>query len=196
MKVKQIVNSLLASNTYILYKDEYPFVWIVDIGDADAVKEWLDRNNKILKGVFITHSHSDHIYGLNDLLEYDNDFKVYVSDKGKQGLYSDKLNFSRYHFTPFVYKGDNAVILENRQQIEIFENTPVIALSTPGHDWSCMCYRIKDMLFTGDSYIPGKKVVTTFPKSCKEEADESVEFILGIRDIRVIYPGHGEILKL
>lgn len=192
IKVKQIVNNFLTSNSYIIYQEESPFVWLIDAGDADKIMSWIDERGKTIKGVFITHSHSDHIYGLNDILKYTNDFKVYTSYNGKIGLYSDKLNFSRYHSRPFVYGGDNVVVLEDNQHIEIFENSEIVAFKTTGHDWSCMSYKIGELLFTGDSYIPSTKVVTTFPNSDKIEAKKSVDFLVGMSGIKIIYPGHGD----
>lgn len=196
VKVKQIINSVLNSNCYIVYQDDSPNVWLVDAGDADCIKAWINEHGKTIKGIFVTHSHYDHIYGLNDILSHAHDFNVYISLNGKMGLYSDRLNFSRYHYKSFVYKGDNVIVMEDRQRIEIFEDVDVVAFKTVGHDISCLSYRIGDILFTGDSYIPGIKVVTTFPNSDKIEAEKSVDFIKGMKGIKVIYPGHGNKLVL
>ena len=56
-----------------------------------------------------------------------------------------------------------------------------------------LCYTIGSWLFTGDSYIPGLKVVTTFPKSNRIEAAKSTEIILTLSDITKIFPGHGNV---
>ena len=66
-------------------------------------------------------------------------------------------------------------------------------IKTPGHDWSCVTLEVTDCLFTGDAYIPGKKVVTTFPKSNRSEAIKSVEIILNLPGIMKIFPGHGNV---
>ena len=67
------------------------------------------------------------------------------------------------------------------------------AMYTPGHDWSCMSYYTNDVIFTGDSYIPNTKVVTSFPKSNKIEAQISLDKILDLSKTRHVYPGHGEV---
>ena len=51
-----------------------------------------------------------------------------------------------------------------------------------------------DYIFTGDSYIPGFKVVTNLPKGNKIQALESVVKIKSLVEGRTICPGHGEIL--
>jgi len=67
MLVKKYINRIFTSNSYLLYREEEKQVWVIDPGDTDQIIEWLDKNDKILKGMLITHSHFDHIYGINDL---------------------------------------------------------------------------------------------------------------------------------
>ena len=69
MKVERIINTIYASNTYILYDPRYDEVWLVDAGDTNLVIEWIEKYSKTLKGVFLTHTHFDHIYGLNTLYQ-------------------------------------------------------------------------------------------------------------------------------
>lgn len=64
LQVKQIVNSIFTSNTYVLFDDDYDYCWLVDIGDFNKVADVLPPGVEI-RGVFLTHSHFDHIYGLN-----------------------------------------------------------------------------------------------------------------------------------
>lgn len=61
---------------------------------------------------------------------------------------------------------------------------------TPGHSDSCLTYEIGNYLFTGDSYIPGVKVVTTFRGGDKNLAARSVEKILKWAEGKKICPGH------
>lgn len=118
---------------------------------------------------------------------------VFTSPEGREGLYSDKWNFSRYHHCPFIYAGSNVCILSDKQIMELWPGVMLHIIKTPGHDWSCLTYKIGSWLFTGDSYIPGLKVVTTFPKSNRIEAAKSTEIILTLADITKIFPGHGNV---
>lgn len=68
----------------------------------------------------------------------------------------------------------------------------LIVTETPGHDESCLTYYTKKIIFTGDSFIPGLKIITTFPRSDKEKAARSLQVILEIAEGRDLYPGHGE----
>ena len=66
LQVTQIVNSVFTSNTYLVFDDEYDYCWLVDIGDYDKVADVLPIGMEV-RGVFLTHSHFDHIYGANAL---------------------------------------------------------------------------------------------------------------------------------
>lgn len=51
-----------------------------------------------------------------------------------------------------------------------------------------------EMHFTGDSYLPQYSLVTNFPKSNKEQALDSLEWIKVLSIGCNIYPGHGDIV--
>lgn len=193
MLVKQIINHIYYSNTFILYTEKHKEAWIIDIGDTNKILDWIDTHDKILRGVLLTHTHFDHIYGLNELLLYYPDIPVFTSSEGKEGLYSDKLNFSKYHYKPFIFKGSNIICVGEEDVISLWPGINAIVLKTPGHDWSCLSYEIGESIFTGDAYIPGLKVVTSFPKSNKRDAHISVVRIMNRNHIKMIYPGHGNL---
>lgn len=60
LQVKKIVGKLLSSNINILFEDGISDCWLIDIGDLSAIeKEFANGWN--VKGVFLTHSHFDHM---------------------------------------------------------------------------------------------------------------------------------------
>lgn len=194
MRVKRFINSVFASNTYVVTEEYSDECWIVDIGDIEPVLKYVaDRK---VRGLFITHTHYDHIYGINKLIAYFPNCVVYTSEKGKEGLFSDRLNFSRYHADPIIFQGEHLQIVNDGDAVCIFENIEFNVLATPGHDWSCLSYYTEDSIFTGDSYIPGIKVITSFPHSDKTQSTLSLSKILNLSETRNIYPGHNDIMFL
>lgn len=191
MQVTRIVNSVFTSNTFVLTTDNSSYCWLVDVGDIEPILEVVGARK--VKGIFITHTHYDHIYGINKLVERFPECVIYTSQHGKEGLFSDKLNFSRYHDDPMVFKGKHIEVLEEGNEISLFPNVMLKAIYTPGHDWSCMTYCTDEIIFTGDSCIPNIKVITSFPKSNKSEAQVSLERIQELCKTRDMYPGHNEI---
>ena len=172
MSVSYIVNSVFESLTYILPINDEKACYLVDCGDLERII----RQGWKVRGVLLTHSHFDHIYGLNKLVEAFPNVIVYTNQAGNEGLVNDKWNFSRYHAEVenfiFTKTGNVRVLEEGVQTLE--GGLHVNVLFTPGHDPSCISYIVGNNLFTGDAYIPGIKTVTTFPKSNKEQATESL----------------------
>jgi glyoxylase-like metal-dependent hydrolase (beta-lactamase superfamily II) len=82
--------------------------------------------NLSVQGVFLTHAHFDHIYGLEALVEQFPDCKVIVCEYAKQALASDKLNMSKYHGTPINYTKDNVVLVKEGDRMMLFEGEPQI----------------------------------------------------------------------
>lgn len=188
--IEYIVNSIFNSITYIIPVGSQKDCYLVDCGDVEKVikQGWLVR------GVLLTHAHFDHIYGLNKLMEMFPDALVYTNADGQKGLQNPKWNFSRYHeeVENFVFcKSENVRVFESCGVYEFDKDIKVEVLFTPGHDLSCITYKISNCLYTGDAYIPGIKVVTTFPRSNKQVAKESLERLQKLECLGLkIMPGH------
>lgn len=190
MTIERIVNSVFTSNTFIITENNYPYCWLIDVGDVDPIFGKI--KNKVVKGILLTHVHYDHIYGINKVMNLFPDCMVFTSADGRDALYSDKLNFSRYHDDPIILESDNVAVLKENDKIDLFPDIILNSIYTPGHDKSCITYYNDNVIFTGDSYIPNIKVVTSFPRSNKEDAARSLEIILKLTETRSIYPGHNE----
>ena len=196
MLVKQLVNSIFESNTYIISDQNSSCVWVIDIGDIEGVINNLPENS-IIKGVFLTHEHFDHIFGINKLIELFPKCLVFTSDQGKHALRSSKLNLSFYHEIPIEFQSSNTHLLKENDKIEIFENIYLEAYETPGHTASCLTYKVSEYLFTGDSFIPGIPVVTKLKGGSREESRKSLRKIESlIKSGSIICPGHGPIKSI
>jgi glyoxylase-like metal-dependent hydrolase (beta-lactamase superfamily II) len=191
VRIKEIVNRIFTSKTYILYKDDVKKAWLVDIGDMEPVLAFLRELQLTVAGVFITHGHFDHIYGLQSLVNHYPECKVYTTEYGKTALASDKLNLSRYHETPFVYEGNNVVVAHEGERLTLFDGEPeIVFYETPGHNPGCLTMVMGDLIFTGDAYIPGVGANTQVPRSNKEQAKQSMERILKLAEGKRILSGH------
>lgn len=191
IQIKEFVNSIFTSKTYILYRKGEKLVWLVDIGDVDPVVSFLKENEKTVKGVFLTHSHFDHIYGLSALVDYYPECKVYATEYTKLALASEKLNMSRYHECPIRYERNNVEVVHDGEMMKLYDGESDIHFyETPGHNPGCLTLIIGDYVFTGDAYIPGVKVVTNLPKGDKVLAELSLERIIRLAAGRTILPGH------
>lgn len=188
--VDYITNKFFNSRTYILTAEATDGVWLVDCGDVEVVFERIGEQT--IEGVLLTHTHSDHIYGLEALTKRFPNVKVYTNAYGVEALRSPKLNISRYHseYPDIVFdKTENICIVREGDTINVFGEIMSV-YETVGHDPSCLCYRIDDLFFTGDAYIPEVKVFTGFPYSNRQQAKQSVDRILQLSDNCLVMPGH------
>lgn len=191
LQIKEIVNSVFTSKSYILYHNDEATAWLVDIGDIEPVVAFLEEKGLIVRGLFLTHAHFDHMYGILNLLERFPNCKVFVTPYTKEALASEKLNLSKYHEAPIKYEGDNIIVVHEGDSLNLFENEPDMFFhETPGHNPGCLTMIVGDVIFTGDAYIPGVGANTQPPLANKELAKKSLERILKLADGKKILSGH------
>lgn len=188
LKVESVVGALMNSKIYLISDSCYLDYYFIDIGDFEAAMHLLPKD-AIVRGVFITHGHHDHIFGLNRLKASFPDSQVYASEESKRMLASAKANLSYYQEMPFEYTG-NVIVLHDNEQVKLFNDITLTAIATPGHHPSCLSFQVGDYFFTGDSYIPNIKVVTNLPGGDKKLAQMSVSKILKLGCGKTICPGH------
>ncbi len=191
MKVLRFVNSVFTSNTYLIQIGSDNGTWVIDPGDSRPIIQWLSGNDKYVKGILITHSHFDHIYGINDLYELYPQADVYASEYAREGMFSAKLNSSYYTENPFVVNIIPVNIVSENDSIYLSAKVFAKVIYTPGHNRDCLSYLIGKNLFTGDALIPGIKVQTKSKHSNKAQAIYSIRRIFEqFDDETMIWPGH------
>jgi len=195
--VEKFTNSIFTSNSYIIYSGNESNAWLVDPGDSEPLIEWFNKKNKIPVGILITHSHFDHIYGINHIVDKYPEIIIYSSEQAKKGMLSSKLNASYYMEFPFVVKSKYIITINHNESIVINENTNATVHYTPGHNNDCISYQIENYLFTGDALIPGIKVHIKSKYSNKIQAVQSINYMVdSFNPDTFICPGHGDICQL
>lgn len=194
LKVHQVVNDYQHSCTYILYEEDCEYVWLVDCGSAiDAVNDWLRVNKKEIKGVFLTHSHDDHTFGLRRLLPAMPNLPIYLSaHEGIKCVQDIRMNLSKYTPEPFQVFSDYFVELKDEDRVRLFKDVELTAIQADGHSPDSIIYKVGGWLFTGDAYIPPLAVVTKLPGADKKRAAEILVMIKGLveKEKLIIQAGH------
>ena len=189
------VNFKLKSNTYLISSRSFFGVYVIDPGDIAPIIEWLNFHKSVVLGVFITHTHYDHIYGLNDLLNYFPDIPLYMNSNMKEGLFCTKLNSSKYHGEPYTLDEKyikNFHYLFSMNSNLLWRKFDVVTLCTPGHTKDSLTIKIFNFIFSGDALIPG----VLFPYRNKlENIDLIKSSVLDIYNLfkggHLLCPGHG-----
>lgn len=186
MVVVPIKNKFLQSLSYLIGN------YIVDCGDGETILEKVKDNRTDIRGIFLTHCHQDHIYGLPKVMECFPNAKIYCSKMTHKGLLDDSLNLSyvmpEFSF-PFIY---NHNVVEMSEGIHQIDDITVEMIICNGHSNDCQSYIIDKNLFTGDAYIPFTKVFTRWPTSNKALAFDSEQKLMHLANDRKlkICPGH------
>lgn len=189
IQVKQIQNKFFAVANYLITSDSADNCWLVDVGDISLIKDAAEGRS--IMGVFLTHSHHDHMFGINDLMEAYPDCNIYLSEAGIAPLASDKLNLSKYTGPSVSYQGKNLVSFNVKKKFEIFPGVTLEAIPTPGHSIDSVTYKLENYLFTGDAYIPGEPVITKLRGGDKTQGIQSKDFILSLINAdTILCPGH------
>ena len=119
------------TDNYIWMIKKNKDVVVVDPGDAIPVLNFLKEKNLNLKSILITHKHSDHIGGIEDLLNHYPNIKIY----------GPKNNFN------FIY-----TVVNNDELLKIDElNIEFRVIATPGHTLDHVVFADQDHLFCGDT---------------------------------------------
>ena len=178
MEVSSHINSIYNSMSYRIGD------CLIDPGD-----EWEEFDGA--NCVFITHCHFDHVYGLNSLIKLNPKVKIFTNEYGRDMLIDARKNLSLYIESPFVISDPCLVIaIKDGGIVKLNSNINVRGVYTPGHNPSCITWIFEESVFTGDSYIPGKRTITNIPGGNKEDSMQSLEIIRRLSIGKKIYPGH------
>ena len=183
----------IGANCYIVSEGRETF--IIDPG-GDAGKIIRAAKNFDVRYILLTHTHFDHIGGLNDVKKAFPEAKTAVHKLEKEWLYSTELNFSEDFGFTFVYGKDVDVLLEDGMTID-FAGMKINVLHTPGHTPGSTCFYIenseKPLLFSGDTLFRNSIGRTDFPGGSGRKIIESIKTkLLVLPDETVVYPGHDE----
>lgn len=150
------------------------------------------KTKKIIPNlIFLTHEHYDHISGTNFLKEKYPEIKIICSNYCSKSILDPKKNLSVYYSDPFVSAPADLQIL-TKTRIIIEKGIKIDLYPFGGHSRGGLIIKIKDLVFVGDQFIRNEKTVTKLPGGSKQKLKESFNFMKGLKNITLIYPGHGK----
>lgn len=181
-----IKNKLLQSATYLFGN------YLVDCGDGDTILKVAEEQGIEIQGIFLTHCHLDHIYGLPIILKHFPNAKVYCSAMTHKGLKDKSLNLSYLMPEVSFFFNYSENVVELTEGEHLLDDLKVDMIICNGHSNDCQSYLIGGNLFTGDALIPFAKVFTKWPTSNKILALENEEKLRQFAEDKnlKIWPGH------
>lgn len=185
------VEDELLSNTYVVIDSHKECVVIDPSSDYDGIVNYIKSNSLKLKGILITHSHFDHIGGVNRLVKAFS-APIYAGYEDIPGFTDGYKNCSEgFAIRPLIISHEIKPLGDNEVLHLLDEDIKVIY--TPYHTIGSVCYYFdkSKLLFSGDSLFMYAYGRSDLPTSVPNKREESITKLMKLSDEVKVYPGHG-----
>jgi hydroxyacylglutathione hydrolase len=168
--------------------------WIVDCGmQPDDMIDWLIEQRLDPKAVLLTHTHLDHIAGVDRLLARlkKPHLPIYVHER-EAGFCSDPmLNLSALIGMPTTCREPDR-LLKDGDALSLGGSTWRV-MHTPGHSPGGVCFVHDEskQAIVGDTLFAGSIGRHDFPTSEVHDLRRSIQRIMQLPDAMTIHSGHG-----
>ena len=176
IQIRHFIGGYDKNLSYLIWCHKSKKTAIVDPAvKIEPIINFINKNNLKLEKILITHSHSDHIQYLKDiLLRYNYKLEIYISEKTKINDFKLSNHIS-----------NNQIIDLGFEQIQ--------CLYTPGHYYDSTCFwSIKNnIIFTGDTMFIGRTGRTIHKGSNINDLYDSIyNTLLKLPLETMIFSGH------
>lgn len=167
--------------------------WVVDCGYApEELIEHLLANALTPSAILLTHCHSDHIAGLDQLRSAIGNVPVMCHESEAQWNMNPMLNLSGLAGMPITAEAPNGFLTPGNEIT--LGNTTWEVLHAPGHSPGSICFvhRDSNQAIVGDTLFAGSIGRHDFPTSNVDDLRHSIkEVLMKLPDEMTFYPGHG-----
>ena len=180
----------LMSHTYVIADDNRNCVVIDPSNANDGIVNFLEKNSLNCIAVLLTHTHFDHMRGVDKLINKFN-AKLYVGFDDVPGLLDKTKNCSLFCGTNVTVK--SAYISVADKEILHLLDEDIEVIYTPYHTCGSVSYYLKKTgaVFSGDSLFAGAVGRSDLPTSNSRLMNESLAKLMKLPDDTKVYPGHG-----
>ena len=205
VEIKQYVWDTVDSNSWLLIENNKGF--LVDAIDSEELYASIRKLDELY--IVLTHSHFDHITGLNHIRSIKPDCRVISTELCSEHVGNKYRNMSASAtaFMTFYNKGKTPTTIESFECApadKVFKNTldmmwyghKIEMYAVYGHTNDSLLVVIdKKLLFTGDTLLHNP-TITRFPTGNKELFINFDLPLLNQIEAEKVYPGHGKIGSL
>ncbi|EKU49876.1 MBL fold metallo-hydrolase [Staphylococcus massiliensis] len=191
MRISHLPLGMVETNCYFIENDNS--LIIVDPGaDSGRIFDQVNKINKPVKAVLLTHAHFDHIGALDDVIEK-YDVPVYMHQEEESFLTDPDKNgsgkFAEYGLPLVKSTAKPQFLNEGKAEVEGFKFN---VLHTPGHSPGSLTYVFDEFAVVGDTLFNSGIGRTDLYKGDYETLVDSIkDKIFELEQDLPLYPGHG-----
>jgi hydroxyacylglutathione hydrolase len=173
--LKQLELGPMANYVYVVGDANTREVAVVDPAwDVDRIVEVAEENGLTITKILITHSHFDHINGVESLL-----------NRTKAKVY---INKAEAEFMKAVWP--DLVKVDSGDTTRVGD-VEITFLHTPGHTPGSQCFLVQNHLISGDTLFIGACGRCDLPGSNPEDMYYSLtQRLAKLDDSTIVFPGH------
>lgn len=200
MEIKQIKNTPVDSNCYVVYdKAQGNECFVVDPGSEknESLLGFLLAENLTPDYIILTHEHFDHCWGVNDLRKKYPNIKLVCSLECSKDIQDIKKNYSVFYQQPGFVIAAADINIEDCSYSITWDNKQISFYPVFGHTSAGIVFTCDKYLFTGDELIKDIRTATKLKTGSKEKLKDTVVLLERLKGMGlVVCPGHGETFKL
>lgn len=189
MIIECLPTGMFQSNTYIIGQGGEGIV--IDAGaQADEIYEKVQTLSLNIKYIILTHGHIDHICSIDELKDKMT-AKVLIHREDAECLANPRYNASVFFGESLSYGRADKLVEEG----DILEagGLKIEIIHSPGHTPGCICVKVEENVFTGDTLFKLGIGRTDLEHGSYEDIINSInDKLMKLSDNVRVYPGHGE----
>ena len=191
--IDHLVLGMVSTNTYLAADSETGDCVVIDPADnAEMVRNKAEELGWIIREIWVTHAHFDHIYGIPGLAALNPEIVIRLP-KNDLELYEAKGG-SRWFSLPETDYPPATDILRGGDELRVGNNV-LRVLDAPGHTSGHVMFYCEDenVLFSGDVIFAGSIGRTDLPGGDHQTLIQSIEKqVMSLPAETRILSGHGE----
>ncbi len=184
--IKKFVLGVCQTNCYLIADNEK--IILIDAGETpNKIVEYCKANNINIDVILLTHTHFDHIAGLNVLTDTFKNVKVYAPRAEMEFLKDPNLTLASDFNSQFTYEKE-CIALDELEH----PNLDIKYIS--GHSFSSAVFIFKgeNVVIAGDTLFRHSVGRSDFMFGNQEKLLSGIKkHLLTLSDETVVYPGHG-----
>lgn len=189
-------NGEFSENTWIYTNEDTKEAIIIDPG-TELEKLYKLINDYTINYIFITHSHFDHIQGLQELKKKYPSSIIVAHTEADKAIQDPAKNLSSIMGLDIIAPKADLTYNTEQTTIKAAGHTWTI-IYTPGHTEDHTVFLSDDgALFAGDLIFAGGGIGRTdFPGANPDIMPSSIKKVLSLPEDTVVYSGHGDIFTI